>query len=71
MHANDLFNIQLSQVLQSIIDLNQYEISRFSLPIDDNPDGITSLRRLRQTCHEIHGNVIPFPLMNTQRLHQT
>src|SRR4030066_1293828 len=68
MQSDNLLNVDLSQPLHRISNLNRNKVSRFRQPINNDPNRIKTLRRLRKTNHKIHGNTIPFPLRHKQRL---
>src|SRR4030066_1087818 len=68
MQSDNLLNVDLSQPLHRISNLNRNKVSRFRQPINNDPNRIKTLQRLRKTDHKIHGNTIPFPLRHKQRL---
>lgn len=50
-----LLNINLSQPLYTIGNLNWQKMSRFGQLINNDPNTIIILRSIRQTNNEIHG----------------
>ncbi|GJU06537.1 hypothetical protein Tco_1122967 [Tanacetum coccineum] len=37
------------------------EDRRLSESVNDHPNGVVALRRLRKLCNKIHGDVVPLP----------
>jgi hypothetical protein len=64
-------NVDFSILLNSILGMNRYEVSRFGESIHDHPNRIKLVGSQWQTHNEVHADVILLPIQNTQRLQQT
>ena len=68
MHSNNLMDIELAQGLGCVRGLHTQEMSAFGESINNNPYCIMPSCGPWKTRYEVHGDVIPFPLWDRQRL---
>jgi hypothetical protein len=71
VQAKHVSNVDLSILLNSIFGVDGYEVSGFGESIHDHPNQIKLAGSQRQSHNEIHANVTPLPIRNTQRLQQS
>jgi hypothetical protein len=63
-------NVDLSILLNSILCVDGYKVSRFGESMNDHPNQIKLAGSQWQSHNEIHANIIPLPIRNTQWLQQ-
>jgi hypothetical protein len=64
-------NVDLSILLDLVVDVDGYEVGGFGESINDHQNRIKLVGSQRQTQNEVHTNIISLPIWNPQRLQQT
>ena len=68
MQSNNLTDIELAQSLGCVHGLHTQEMSGLGESINNNPYGIMPSCGSWKTRYEVHGDVIPLPLWDSQGL---
>ncbi|GKG29093.1 hypothetical protein Tco_0416458, partial [Tanacetum coccineum] len=55
------FRYILASLSKGFSLFHRCEDRRLSEPVNDHPNGVIALRRLRKLCNKIHGDVVPLP----------
>jgi hypothetical protein len=70
MQAYHTSNVDFHILLDIVVGVDGYEVSGFGESIHDHPHQVKLAGSQRQTHNEVHDDVIPHPIQNTQRLQQ-
>jgi hypothetical protein len=70
MKTNDPGHVQLRQYCIVVASLDRYEVGWLGRAVHHYPNGIIAGSSARQPDYEVHPDLIPFPLRNSQRLQQ-
>jgi hypothetical protein len=57
-----MINVDVSILLNSILDVDRYEVGEFGESIHDHPNRIKLAGSQRQSHNKIHANIIPLPI---------
>jgi hypothetical protein len=61
-------DVDLCISLNIVVGVDGYEVSGFGESINDHPNRVKFADSQLQTHNEVHANVIPLPIQNTQWL---